>query len=574
MSKTPNYDNKIKSILDATQPGERVCELTGQKWMLDQRTLQMLRDFNLPVPVFSPRTFLMRLLILLTGFSWWWNKDYRNGKPLITATHPHTKYKVMIDDDWHKEDFSSISQEIDLSSSVLDQLVHLAFEVPLSAYRNFKQPVNSIARHSLGDENSFFVEGTISKRCTYSADSLNIENSSEINWSNNVQDSYNVVAGRNINKCRVVRESRDCLNCDFIFDCRNCEYCFMSWNQRYKKFFWENKQLSEEEWKKRRAEVNLGSFDVFDNLYHTFRKQIGNEVIWPENFNEQSENTTGEYMQKCIDVYRGWFSEGAKNCTWTVWANLGTENCHWGCDPGSSDCFGNLIAVNCSRCFFSWIITRCQNCEYCIECLECENCFGCVGLKHKKFHIFNTSYEEAAYWEKIDQIKCAMLDQNEYGRTVPSTLMQTSFEHTGGFITFNWKGEEKLIGVLCYDTALDEAYGDWSNRPIRALEDLPKHINDVGDEWLGVGFMDEKLKRPFSIHPMELELHRRLGVPIRREHFIKRIEDQWCEINTMDILGSSCRACNKSIQIAHNNTYPDRKIYCRECYLRYLEQYG
>jgi len=29
MSKTPNYDAKVKAILDATIPGERVCELTG-----------------------------------------------------------------------------------------------------------------------------------------------------------------------------------------------------------------------------------------------------------------------------------------------------------------------------------------------------------------------------------------------------------------------------------------------------------------------------------------------------------------------------------------------------------------
>ncbi|KKW34121.1 MAG: hypothetical protein UY79_C0005G0064, partial [Parcubacteria group bacterium GW2011_GWA2_53_21] len=39
MPKTPNYDAKVKSILNATQPGERVCELTGEKWVMDEEEI-------------------------------------------------------------------------------------------------------------------------------------------------------------------------------------------------------------------------------------------------------------------------------------------------------------------------------------------------------------------------------------------------------------------------------------------------------------------------------------------------------------------------------------------------------
>ena len=31
MSNTPNYDAKIKAILDALTPGERTCVITGEK---------------------------------------------------------------------------------------------------------------------------------------------------------------------------------------------------------------------------------------------------------------------------------------------------------------------------------------------------------------------------------------------------------------------------------------------------------------------------------------------------------------------------------------------------------------
>jgi len=43
MSKTPNYDAKVKEILDALEPGERVCELTGEKWQLDQDYIDRCR---------------------------------------------------------------------------------------------------------------------------------------------------------------------------------------------------------------------------------------------------------------------------------------------------------------------------------------------------------------------------------------------------------------------------------------------------------------------------------------------------------------------------------------------------
>ena len=38
-SKTPKYDAKVKEILDATKPGERTCELSGQKWDMSEEEI-------------------------------------------------------------------------------------------------------------------------------------------------------------------------------------------------------------------------------------------------------------------------------------------------------------------------------------------------------------------------------------------------------------------------------------------------------------------------------------------------------------------------------------------------------
>tara|TARA_Y100000031_G_C8210687_1_gene380770 strand:+ start:1384 stop:1509 length:126 start_codon:yes stop_codon:yes gene_type:complete len=39
MDKTPNYDVKVKTILDALEPGERTCDLTGEKWVMDEEEI-------------------------------------------------------------------------------------------------------------------------------------------------------------------------------------------------------------------------------------------------------------------------------------------------------------------------------------------------------------------------------------------------------------------------------------------------------------------------------------------------------------------------------------------------------
>ena len=67
-----------------------------------------------------------------------------------------------------------------------------------------------------------------------------------------------------------------------------------------------------------------------------------------------------------------------------------------------------------------------------MDCYDCENCFGCLGLRKKKFHIYNRSYSEEAYWKRVDEIKCAMLDRGEYGMFFPAEISQGGYQFSMG----------------------------------------------------------------------------------------------------------------------------------------------
>ena len=100
MSHTPHYDEKIKVILDALQPGERVCVVTGEKWIMDEREIDWYRKFNVPPSHYSPLTRMRLLTNTFSGGQWWYNRHAETGKPIICGIHPGTGVRVLPDKEW------------------------------------------------------------------------------------------------------------------------------------------------------------------------------------------------------------------------------------------------------------------------------------------------------------------------------------------------------------------------------------------------------------------------------------------------------------------------------------------
>src|SRR3990167_733712 len=146
--KTPNYDAKVKTILDATTPGERVCELTGEKWEMTEEEIGWYKKFNVPPSRLHPdtRSYIMKCFWLT--FSWWWNKHWKTGERILTYVHPATGIRVLPDVEWYEQDFTSEGRDLDHTRPFFDQLRELQLRVPLLANRNEKEPHKSITMFS------------------------------------------------------------------------------------------------------------------------------------------------------------------------------------------------------------------------------------------------------------------------------------------------------------------------------------------------------------------------------------------------------------------------------------------
>ena len=576
MTNTPNYDAKVKAILDGLTPGERVCAITGEKWMMTEEEIGWYRKFNVPPSKYSPSARIKLVMGYFVVFDMWYNKHADTGAPIISTTHPASGIRVLPDLEWFNRDFISHGQNLQASNSFFDQLYALSRRVPVAATFNYKVPENSVAFISFGDQDSYFVLACKSKRSFFCGNAHDVEDSAELVAVENVRQSYAVVHSQRIFNCRFLLECYDCINSHFLFDCRNCEFCFGATNQRNKKYLWFNEQLSKEEWERRFAEIDLRSREALDEIQQHFSELMQTQTVWPENFNVNAVDSSGEYIIESTDVRDGYYiMRGCRNLDNSCYAfGLPSHDCYTVCAPiGASDCYYGIGQEQCSQVRFALsILARNMNTEYCNVCFDCENCFGCIGLRHKKFCILNKQYTEEEYWKVLDELKCAMLDRGEYGELPPMKFGTQHWSGSGARVLYGASKDECLkLGAVDFPVGAEGSEGPIvDSASLHSLDSIPDRIDSI-EEVTGKPYFDPAANRRFSYQKTELELYARLGVAPPRKHPTRRLTDHYHEMSMAVFEDGHCEKCNQQIRVAKNMTYPNRKLYCKSCYLAFIE---
>ncbi len=578
MSNTPNFDLKVKAILDATTAGERVDRLTGEAWMLTDTEIDWCKKFNVPPATVSPETRWKHHGVWYVGYQYWYQSHPETRKPIICTVHPATGIKVLPDKEWFEKDFLSHGREYQLDRPFFEQWRELQLAVPMPASRNHVEPVNSIAFVSQGDEDSYFVGASKTKRTYYAHAAMDVEDCAEVYESSKLQECFNVADSSRLHRCSFVRASYDCLNSSFLFDCRNCEFCFGATNKRNKKYLWWNEQLTKEEWEKRRAEVDLGSRAVVSEQMQRFRTFVRERAVWPENFNDHAIDSTGEYLFKTTRVMDSYLcGEGAIDqyfCNFSF--GQSENNAFTGYPVNGSDMY-SCASISGRRQKFCFLTIRSENMEYCMLCYNCTDCFGCIGLQRKQFCIFNKQYTEEEYWKRVDALRCTMLDRGEYGEFYPAGFSPSYPGDSGAMYWFGATKEElKKMGVMEFEPESLGAIGEELADPskMRNVSELPDYVRDLTDDWIGVPLFDPVANRRFAMIRPEVEFYRRMNVAPPTKHFTARLKDLWVEVNQGSFMETTCTACGKALRVAKNAGHPERKILCIEDYLKFIEQHG
>ena len=573
MSHTPNFDAKVKTLLDVTTPGERVCPISGERWACEQEEIDWWGKFNVPARDVSP----MKRRRWLTGFNlgleMWWNKDAQTGEKILSYVHPDSKIQVVEDTRWHAEDWSTrVSVEPDASKSFFEQMRVLNEGIPVPALRTYNPPINTVGAGLISVEDSFMVFAVLkTKRSAYGWLLDGMENCQDIFFGYTSTDSFYVNHVERLHNCRIVLQSQDCFNSSFLFDCRNCEYVFGGFNLRNRQYVWWGEQLSRGEWEQRAKELDLKSWKTFSENMDRFLKTLDGEAVWPENFNIQAEDSSGEYLVRCLRARHAFGVNDGTDFYNAQISHNGCERCaHSSGFTASSDLYMVAGASSCSNMKFSSNCGTSRNLEYCMQCYNCEDCFGCVGLNRKKFCLLNKQYDEDEYWRKLDEMKCAMLNRGEYGRYLPGDFSPAGIEFsTANFFDYPER-ELEAIGAVHFDPSVG-AVQDASS--MTDPETLPDHLDDC-EAYVGKPLIDKGLDRAFAVRRDDYKFYKKLGLPFPRRHYIARVRSLARMANTFTSSEHTCANCSKSVIVANNLTFKNRRVYCYGCYLEYLEHHG
>ncbi|MEK7105338.1 MAG: hypothetical protein AAB865_01505 [Patescibacteria group bacterium] len=558
-SKTPNFDAKIKPILDALPEGKEA---------------EICRKFQVPPITMSPEKQLNHLSGFNTGLAFFWKPHKDTDKPILSAIHPDNPIPVVTEDEWASADYSSFGKSIDPSRSVMDQLWDLVCVVPHNPTRCV-QTIDSVAVGCVSSQSSYCVSMShVVNRCFYTYALLQGEDCLDAGNGMQVARSYQCGGSNEISDCQYIYESRACLNSSFLFDCWNCDSCFGATNQRNKKHLFFNEQLTKEEYDRRVAEIDLSDATVADTYWKRFLSLWKTDGVWPATFGYGNEEAEGEHLFGCVRS-EGCFWQNKSTDCYRLRLGAGNNGCAYASGEGyEQDCYMTTGGTYGSKNKFCASGSKCMSCEYCHNCRECENCFACVGLQYKKFHIFNKEYSEEEYWKRVDELKCRMMDDGEYGKFFPAKFSASGFEYSAGAIYAGYSPEQlAAIGAPTFDPRRGQVFGP---QPTEAqtieASAIPTRLDDPNVlEVIGKAIHDPELDRNFTILPAEFEIYKAKRWPLPRRHFVSRLTDLVRLSNSPIEEQATCGSCSQSITTYRNFSFPTRIVYCNACYLKFLE---
>lgn len=381
----------------------------------------------------------------------------------------------------------------------------------------------------------------------------------------------------------------------FSMDCVGCSYCFGCVGLRKQKYCWFNEPVGKDEFERRLAAANLGSWRSLTEILAKAREHW---LTFPRKFCHQIRNTnvSGEYVyesKNARDVYQVRGVEDARYCQFMTLTPAKDiyDLTEWGagaelvCD--SITVGGN--SQNVKYCFAVW--SGALNAEYSMYAPSCRNIFGCVNLKSKQYCILNKQYGKNEY-EKLREKIIADLEKNpyvdkagrvwKYGEFLPYDL--TPFAYNESHASQYWPLEENEVVSKEWEW---QEPAQSSHKITMPPEKMPDSIDETGESVLGEVLSCGSCGKAFRLIPLELNLLKKFGFPIPRRCPDCRHMDRMGRINPPKLWLRKCQCAGlKSESGAYENTathfhggercpnefqtaiFPNRPeiVYCEACY--------
>ena len=564
---------------------KQTCTISGEEFEVSELEKKLREKFGFfDLPTTAPWVRFREL-----GAFWQhWNlhnrKCDKTGKPIISVFSEKCPYPVWHKDVWMKEnnppsaDYNFSTAERGAARDFFSQAWELFRQCPI--------PHNT----GVGNENCEYTDDWwYSKNCYLCHSGYKCEDLKYCYRTLEDKDSNFNFFTLNCELCCDVGNSQNCfdskylLNCRrvqnsaFLYDCRNCTDCMFCFNLRNKQYCFGNKQLSREEYKKKKAQWNLKSREIYDKAKYFFAEMMVKNA-WHRALDiVQCENVHGDHLVNCKDMHNCYFiTNDSENCVNYLRAGVKTKDILDSFDScGETEltfsCVNNLF--NCYMLRFCKGLVNSKFCDYSIFLNKCENCFGCCGLVGKKYCIFNKQYSKEEYEKTREKIIEQMKKEGTWGKFFPGYFAPNPYDESWAGYHFPLTTEAQAkLGFRVSEVS------ERKNKNYLPTSEIPDSVDDLDsgqarmteEDLTKQIFWDEKYHRPFKILPADIKFSRDLGCPLPNTYYMRRIKENfaWMPFNGK-LRDTKCGKCAKKIQTSWPKKY-DGRILCEDCYLGVL----
>jgi hypothetical protein len=440
-------------------------------------------------------------------------------------------------DDW---DATEYGRDYDFGKSFFEQYAQLRNDVPKKAlvgiestwtnsdYNNMAHELKNCYLLFNSDYNENTMYGSEVESTKDSIDVLMIDSSELCYSSVGIDSSQKVFFSMDCNNCSNVWFSREMVNCTDCFGC-----CGLR-NKQYNIF---NKQYSKEEYKKKIAEFNTGSYSEIQKLEEEFEKL---RINYPYRYMRGLKNkgATGNYVFNSKNVQNSFFVTGAEDSKYCMWLIIKPTK-----DTYDFTQFGENVeksyecltcGLNCSDTKFSYYcVDNVSRLTYCAECrMGSSDLFGCDGLKRRQYCILNKQYTKEEYNDLVKKIIAHMNDMPYVDKKGRIYKYGEFFPYEHSLFGYNETDAQEFFPLL--ESEIKESGFRWTEAEKKEHEhsiswkDLPDDIKDVDEnitkevilceQW----DLDEKkaikhnCTKAFKITARELEFYKKFNVPLPR----------------------------------------------------------
>jgi hypothetical protein len=570
MENTPLFNLKIKGALSQIHPGIKICQETGEQFLIREEDIAFYKKMLVPAPIVAPWVRFRNLLAHGSPPDELFKiKSTLSDKEIITNIDPKPNMPVYSEEEWFSDVWDAADYGItyNFAQGFFEQFHALRLQVPRACKLPDAGSVNSPwAIGGVHLKNCYMVSaGLESENILYSASVIKSRDSMEIFFSDNCELGYQLFQCKYCYKSSFLDSCENCINCTFGFDLKNCENCFGCVNLRHKKYNFFNKQLTKDEYEKRLKDIDLGSRKESNQWQKEFAKFYKNNAVRENLQLKNTQNVIGDNSVECNSCYDCYDSYNIQDSAYVFRGMNVRDSYDIMGGYNVEKCIGLCAADAYNGKYCTEAIYNSSNLEYCELCYNSENCFGCVGLRNKKFHILNKQYSEQEYWQLVDKIKCDMLKRGEYGQILPLKYLIYGYNLTWANIIFPIAEDKAMTMKLPWHTQEINPI----NQGTEALS-LPDNIKDAKADIIGKILICSETKRLFKIVEQEFDFYKKMNLPLPISHFLVRRKKLYKKLRIPKLINSNCTRCNKQILIRGPIEAQTAKNVCSDCYLKII----